>query len=521
LLKAGSRLFKETEVKELRSKKAAINFGASILLQLITAISGLIIPRLFIGYYGSEVNGLVSSLNQFLSYITFFEAGISGVIMASLYKPIANKELKKIDDILANTREFFKRIATAYVIYVIILAILYPRLIESSFSKSYIALLIIVMSLMLLFQYLFGIVNNIYLQATQKSYFVSIIQIIVIMLSMIVTVIGIKLELGVHVLKFLTVSVAILNPIGLYICVKKLYKVNTKVKGNSKNIKQRWDGIYHHISYFIQNNIDIMILTFVNLKLVSVYYVYKMITTMIRKFFESFIIGFKSALGDIFAKEEFEHLKKVFSSLEFLIMSSASIVFISLFFLIMPFIELYTAGITDIEYYLPTFAFAIVLAEAIYVIRIPYHTLIIAAGHFKQTRNAAISEALINVSVSLLMVRNFGIIGVAIGTVVSCSFRTVYYINYLRTHILFLSIQKTIKRLILNITCMSFCYGIFNLLELQFNNYLSWFINGIIYVAISMIIILSINSIAFKEDWNFINSKIVGLFNNKKEFKVR
>ena len=46
--------------------------------QIVVMAAGMITPRLMIATYGSEMNGLVSSLNQFISYITLVEAGIGG-----------------------------------------------------------------------------------------------------------------------------------------------------------------------------------------------------------------------------------------------------------------------------------------------------------------------------------------------------------------------------------------------------------------------------------------------------------
>ena len=42
------------------------NIVSSIVLQVVNIISGFILPRIILGTFGSEVNGLVSSLNQFL-----------------------------------------------------------------------------------------------------------------------------------------------------------------------------------------------------------------------------------------------------------------------------------------------------------------------------------------------------------------------------------------------------------------------------------------------------------------------
>lgn len=58
----------------MRSKKAIINIVVSIFQQLITILCGLVLPRAIIGQYGSNVNGLISSITQFLAYIALLES---------------------------------------------------------------------------------------------------------------------------------------------------------------------------------------------------------------------------------------------------------------------------------------------------------------------------------------------------------------------------------------------------------------------------------------------------------------
>ena len=84
----------------MRSKNAIINVIASVSLQLITIICGFIIPKLIISNYGSNVNGLIHSITQFLAYITLLESGFGPVVLATLYKPIANKDKGTIEEIL-------------------------------------------------------------------------------------------------------------------------------------------------------------------------------------------------------------------------------------------------------------------------------------------------------------------------------------------------------------------------------------------------------------------------------------
>ena len=70
-------------------KKLVINTTTSVLLQITTVICGFILPRLMLEYYGSEVNGLVQSIAQFLYVISFLELGVGQVIQSNLYKPLS------------------------------------------------------------------------------------------------------------------------------------------------------------------------------------------------------------------------------------------------------------------------------------------------------------------------------------------------------------------------------------------------------------------------------------------------
>ena len=78
----------------MRQKKLILNTSMSLILQLVTIICGFILPKMIMTTYGSNVNGMISSIAQFLSVITFLEFGIGAVIQASLYKPLANHDNK-------------------------------------------------------------------------------------------------------------------------------------------------------------------------------------------------------------------------------------------------------------------------------------------------------------------------------------------------------------------------------------------------------------------------------------------
>lgn len=75
--------------------KMKVNTISAIVCQIITVVYGMILPAFYLRYYGSEVNGMVASITQFLGLITFCEAGIGAIIQTALYKPLSQKNEKK------------------------------------------------------------------------------------------------------------------------------------------------------------------------------------------------------------------------------------------------------------------------------------------------------------------------------------------------------------------------------------------------------------------------------------------
>ena len=61
------------------------NIVFGVLGQVITIVIGIVLPRMFIISYGSEVNGMLSSVNNIFTYIALLEAGIGTATVQALY----------------------------------------------------------------------------------------------------------------------------------------------------------------------------------------------------------------------------------------------------------------------------------------------------------------------------------------------------------------------------------------------------------------------------------------------------
>lgn len=494
----------------MRSKKAVMNIVFSLLLQIITIFCSFILPKLIISAYGSNVNGLVASITQFLAFITLLESGFGPVIKSMLYKPIANKNKDEIARILKASERIFRVISFIFILYICILCIVLPIKLIQEFNWTFTFSLIIIIAISIFAEYFFGMTYRLYLQAKQKTYVIAIIQISTLILNVISVLILIYLNQSIQVVKLVSSLIFVLRPILLNLYVKKKYDINLKNIDNTYKIENKWDGLAQHVAYVVHTNADIAILTIcTDLIQVSIYSVYLMIINGVKYIVEACTGGIDAAFGDMIAKEEHENMNKNFKIYEGFYFTISTIAFLSTIFLIIPFVKLYTRGITDANYINPLFAYIMVIAEFICMIRQPYNDLVKVVGHFKQTRIGAWIEVITNILVSFILVWKYGIVGVALGTLVAMLIRTVEFMYYTSKYILKRNIWFSYRNLFIIIIEMLMITLIMNVIpNLEINNYKQWILSAIFVCVIASIVTLLINGFVYKDSFNNVLRKL-------------
>ena len=264
-------------------KRIFKNISATLLLHLITIINGLVVPKIIISCFGSVANGLVASINQFLSYVTILEGGLYGVVTASLYKPLLENDQTKISAIFNATQRFFKQIGVIYIIYAVGVAFIYPAVVETTYSYSYVVLLTIVLALNLFTQYFFSISYQMLIRASQNVSYTSNVRAVIMVLNMILAIVCSKLFPDLILIKLVSATVLFLQPLAFAIYVKKHFKLDKTVPRDDEALSQRWDGFGHTFAYLININVSVFMLTaFSSLEVVAVYSIYIMITNALR-----------------------------------------------------------------------------------------------------------------------------------------------------------------------------------------------------------------------------------------------
>lgn len=493
----------------MKNKITLLNSISALFLQVVTIISGFIIPKIILLYFGSSVNGLVSSISQFLSYIALIEGGVTGVIYASLYKPLLDNDKTKISRILVTSKIFYRRIGYIFMAYSLVLAVIYPIFINKDFDFLFASGLTIVLSITLLIQYMFSLTLKTLLVADKKLYIISFTQVGIIILNIIFTYISARIYPNIHILKFISGIMYVFQPLIYAKYVNKNYDISWSEKQDNTLLKERWNGFAINVANFIHTSTDITILTiFTNLKIVSVYYVYSLVINGLGSLVKSISSGIEPTIGHSYAKNDSNDINFKMDLYEFVIFFLVGFLFTVASIQITPFVMVYTKKINDANYCQPIFGYVIVLAEALYLLKYPHLSIAYTANKFKEITVPAFIEAFINIVISVILVNKIGMIGVAIGTAIAMLYRMIFQVRYTQKILPNRKPRIYYKKLIIISIATIVAILMCNLIRINEENFVNLILGASIHSLIVLIIYFITAFLFFKREFKFLISYI-------------
>ncbi len=481
-----------------RSKKAALNLSSQLILQLVTAVCGFIVPKLILESFGSELNGITTSIAQFLGIISLMESGFGAVAKSAFYKFLAKDDNNGISGVYNATESFFHKVAYVFIAYCVVLAFMFPYIKDTGYSFFFVFSLVLIIGISSFVQYYFGMSYTILLNADQNGYISAFLQVLSVVLNAVLTVILLRLGASIHIVKLVSAIVLFIRPIAINIYCRARYSIDRKVPQDSKSVAQKWDNFGQSIALYVHTKTSYLIITFfLDFVEVSIYSVYSLITTSLSAVITSISTGFVSGLGNIYANNEKENFREIFSLYEFVNHFVSFAFYTIALILMLPFVKVYTANIADSAgYIMPLFGTILVIAELIYCIRLPYYYIITNAGHFKQITKSAYIEAGLNIVLSLALITYFGLTGLAVSSGIAMTYRTVFLIRYCFKNITDMGIWMPVKRILVFTATAVLAIIASGLIKFVPIDFIQWFIYAVI-IGVIVVGIFGIASLVF------------------------
>lgn len=481
--------------------KSILNLVASIFYKVITCVVGLIIPRMFVMTYGSELNGLQSSVTQIFAYIALIEAGIGEATLQSLFEPIAKRDYNSANKILSATTHYYNKIGLIYFILLLGISLFYPLVVEvNDLSYLMVVTYIILSGATTGVNFFYQSKVILIMQAEGSVYYNSLFAMISYLL-----ISAIKITLIYHGMNILWIQAGfflvnlLVMYLYFYVARKKYGWVDFKVTPDFQAISKSNSVLVHKVSGLIFNNTDILLLTFIaNLEVVSVYAMYKLIISMITTIIASFGDSVNYKLGQVYNSEPLPKYCRMIDTFN----SAYSIIAFSLFaitsIMFIPFLKLYTYGM-DINYIYYLMPLLYVTIEILQVGREAMLRTVTVAGHFKETIHQSIWEMLINiiVSVSAMLILKYYwgpiacLYGALSGTIAALLYRTIALNRYANKKILMRGAWETNKVMLVNVIIYALIYYLSTLFDWNYiDTYVKWVYTSVVVSALVFVFVL-------------------------------
>lgn len=108
-----------------RDTRIRRNLVSSLVYQIVLIALSFLLPRLYLENFGSEVNGVLSTIKQIFAYMLLLEAGVGLATTQALYKRIGEKDYKSVSEVLSATNIYYKRTGIIYLALVLFISLVF------------------------------------------------------------------------------------------------------------------------------------------------------------------------------------------------------------------------------------------------------------------------------------------------------------------------------------------------------------------------------------------------------------
>lgn len=478
------------------------NLISSLAYQVVLISLSFLLPRLYLENFGSEVNGVLSTIKQIFTYMVLLEAGVGLATTQALYKRIGEKDYSSASEVLSATHSHYIKTGFIYLIIVLVIAVVYAYVIPTSIDSNVLFLIIILTALPALFSYFVQAKYRILMEVDGRKYVINNSETILQLASNIGKILVLLLTDSLILIQLVFCIMSLVQLVYLYFYAKRRYKwLDLTAKPDYEAISQKNSVLVHQLSGMVFNNTDIILISLLcDFKAVSIYAIYNIFFSQVQNFITSVVSSFTFALGQMFHTDR-EKFDKLYNAYETLYIMATYIIYTLMAVFLLPLIQIYTSGINDAEY---TNVFLLLLFAVMNLIansKMPANGIIEYSGDFAKTRSYAIWEMIINISVSVAAIIYMGICGAILGTVAALIYRGIVTVYYSNKKVLRRSQMCTYRIIISNAAAFAVVMLVFFVDTFSNVSFLTLLINGIVHsvwiVGLYLVVNFVFNKSAF------------------------
>jgi O-antigen/teichoic acid export membrane protein len=394
---------------------------------LVSLISAIVLPlvgflkvRLFIRFYGSDLNGLQITAANVITFLNICEVSYSLAFRQLLFKPLAENNREKVLQIYHGARKIFR--ITGFVVLGagLAVALVFPFFADSPLDYIQTAGMFLLLAIPYGLSY-FLMGPNFVIIADQKEYKVNIwIQTIAIVRMFLMILVIVAKMPFIWIILIEGVNVFGSNVVARHIALKTYpwLKEQPKVTDDVSFQKNAKYAVIQRLSTLATTNTDNIVITlFMGYTMTSVYGNYSYLTDAVTKIIQSTITAPMNSFGNLFndpTADKYEVFTEFFNFACYI----ASIISVCLFIVMPQFVDIWLEH--NALYQVPV-AMALLFALNVFYLTIREPVIISrdANGLYVDAKNNAYLMAVSKIVLSVILVQKMGIMGVLAATMLT------------------------------------------------------------------------------------------------------
>lgn len=408
-----------------RVQSAVKNIAFGQIGNLITQLLNFVLRTVFIAHLGDTLNGVNALYTSILSVLSMAELGIGTALNYSLYKPVADKDYEKIKSYMQFYKKAYRIIGIVIAAAGLVLSPFLPWLVRQPEGVT-------VRDLTLYyFIFLFNTVSSYFVaykyslvNAEQKNYIQTNILTVTKMITVSLQIVVILVTGNFYFYLLTAAGVELLQKIFVSIYLDRRYpylkdrEVKKLTKAETGEIASKTKAlVFHKVGDVARLQTDSMIISgFINVTITGFVDNYNMVINSIANVVNIFFNSVLSSFGNLIATESKERQYQLFKVYRFAACWIYGFTAIGFSILLTPFIILWQGEARTLAY---TVVACILIDFYFKGERIVLSNFKTAAGVFEQDKYLALIQGIVNLIISIALVRSIGLVGVYIGTIVS------------------------------------------------------------------------------------------------------
>ncbi len=414
----------------MRTVNSLKNMITTLASHFTSMLLGFISQAIFVKTLGTEYLGINGLFSNIISMLGVVELGIGSAIIYNLYKPIAEKDIEKTKSLMNFYKKCYRVIALIiFSLGLLIIPFLDILVGETNISQNSIILIYMLFIIDIVCSYLLTYKRSI-LYASQKNYIIDIVHIaylfilntvqIIILLNTKNYILYLSFKIIMRLAENIIITI-LANKKYSYLKDKEYKKLDKKIV---QDIVKKVKGLcMHKIGVFLVAGTDnIIISTFIGISYVGLYSNYYMIINALSTIIGQIFTAFRSSIGNLLVTSNAEKSYDIYRKLQFVNFWFAMMSSIGIFVVIESFIKVWIGE----QYILPRLVLLVLVANNyVYITKLHPSSFKEAAGIFYEDRMIPILESVVNIVMSIVFLKIFGLAGVFMGT----------FCTYMITHI--------------------------------------------------------------------------------------